>query len=34
VTLVVRNRVQGGTVAAAVSSGQLGVPLVPSNPGT
>jgi DNA-binding transcriptional ArsR family regulator len=34
VTLVVGNRVQGGTVAAAVSSGQLGVPLAPSNPGT
>lgn len=34
VTLVVGNRVQGGKVAAAVSSGQLGVPLVPSNPGT
>jgi DNA-binding transcriptional ArsR family regulator len=34
VTLVVGNRVQGGKVAAAVSSGQLGVPLAPSNPGT
>jgi len=34
VTLVVGNRVQGGTVAAAGSSGQLGVPLAPSNPGT
>ena len=34
VTLVVGNRVQGGTVAAAVSSGQLGGPLAPSNPGT
>jgi DNA-binding transcriptional ArsR family regulator len=34
VTLIVGNRVQGGAVAAAVSSGQLGVPLAPSNHGT
>jgi DNA-binding transcriptional ArsR family regulator len=34
VTLVVENRFQGGTVAAAGSSGQLGVPPAPSNSGT